>query len=88
MGFSKQEYWSGLPCLPPEDLPDLRVEPVSPVLQAGALSTEPSEKPTYKADRSYFLEYVKLPKAELEDCDCSLLDFFTGISKECTLTLV
>ena len=22
MGFSRQEYWSGLPCLPPEDLPD------------------------------------------------------------------
>ena len=29
MGFSKQEYWSGLPCLPPGDLPDLRIEPAS-----------------------------------------------------------
>ena len=29
MGFSRQEYWSGLPCPPPEDLPDLGIEPVS-----------------------------------------------------------
>ena len=28
-GFSKQEYWSGLPCLPPGDLPDPGIEPVS-----------------------------------------------------------
>ena len=29
MGFSSQEYWSGLPCPPPGDLPDLGIEPVS-----------------------------------------------------------
>ena len=29
MGFSRQEYWSGLPYPPPEDLPDSGVEPVS-----------------------------------------------------------
>ena len=29
MGFSRQEYWSGLPCLPPWDLPDPGIEPVS-----------------------------------------------------------
>ena len=29
MGFSRQEYWSGLPCPPPGDLPNLGVEPVS-----------------------------------------------------------
>ena len=27
MGFSRQEYWSGLSCPPPGDLPDLRMEP-------------------------------------------------------------
>ena len=26
MGFSRQEYWSGLPCPPPRDLPDPRIE--------------------------------------------------------------
>ena len=29
MGFSRQEYWSGLPCLPPVDLPDPGMEPTS-----------------------------------------------------------
>ena len=29
MGFSRQEYWSGLPCPPPEDLPDPEIEPES-----------------------------------------------------------
>ena len=30
MGFSKQEYWNGLPCPPPGDLPDPGIEPASP----------------------------------------------------------
>ena len=30
MGFSRQEYWSGLPCPPPGDLPDPGIETVSP----------------------------------------------------------
>ena len=30
--FSRQEYWSGLPCPPPGDLPDSGIEPVSPAL--------------------------------------------------------
>ena len=34
MGFSGQEYWSGLPCPPPGDLPDPGIEPVSPVALA------------------------------------------------------
>ena len=29
MAFSRQEYWSGLPCFPPRDLPDPGVEPTS-----------------------------------------------------------
>jgi len=29
MGFSKQEYWSGLPCPPPGNLPDPEIKPVS-----------------------------------------------------------
>ena len=32
-GFSKQEHWSGLSCLPPGDLPNPGIEPRSPVLQ-------------------------------------------------------
>ena len=32
MEFSKQEYWSGLPLLSPEDLPDPGIKPTSPAL--------------------------------------------------------
>ena len=41
MGFSRQEYWSGLPFPSPEDLPDLGIESRSPTLQADALTSEP-----------------------------------------------
>ena len=37
MGFSRQEYWSGLPFPSPGDLLDPGVEPGSPALQAGSL---------------------------------------------------
>ena len=33
MGFPRWEYWSGLPCPPPGDLPDPGIEPLSPALQ-------------------------------------------------------
>ena len=42
MGFSRQESWSGLPCPPPGDLPDLELEPgslASPVLAGGFFTT-------------------------------------------------
>ena len=41
MEFSSQEYWSGLPCLSPGDLPDPEIETVSPTLQADSLLSEP-----------------------------------------------
>ena len=44
MGFSKQEYWSGLLFPSLGDLPDLRIEPWSPVLQAASLPSEPPGK--------------------------------------------
>ena len=37
MGFPRQEYWSGLPCPPPEDLPDPGIKTASPVLQVDSL---------------------------------------------------
>ena len=43
MKFSKQEYWSGLPCPPPGNLPHRGIEPGSPVLQADSLPSEPPE---------------------------------------------
>ena len=40
-GFSKQEYWSGLPFPSPGDLPNPGIEPRSPALQEDALTSEP-----------------------------------------------
>ena len=40
MGFSREEYWSGLPCPHPGDLPDPEIELRSPALQADTLSSE------------------------------------------------
>ena len=40
MGFSQQEYWSGLPFPSPEDLADPGIEPMSPALQADSLPSE------------------------------------------------
>ena len=44
MGFSRQEYWSGLPCPPPGDLPNPGIEPTSPALQGDSLPSEPPRK--------------------------------------------
>ena len=41
MGFSKQEYWSGLPFPSPGDLPDSGIELGPPAFQADALASEP-----------------------------------------------
>ena len=45
MGFSRQEYWSGLPCPPPGDLPDSGIEPASPALASRFFTAEPPGKP-------------------------------------------
>ena len=46
MGFSRQEYWSGLPFPSPGDLPDPGIEPGSPALQEDALTSEPPMEPS------------------------------------------
>jgi len=48
MGFSRQEYWSGLAFCPPGDLPDLEIKPMSlasPALAGGFFTTMPPGKP-------------------------------------------
>ena len=46
MGFSRQEYWSGLPCPPPGDLPNPGIKPRSPAFQVDFfLLFEPPGKP-------------------------------------------
>ena len=71
MGFSKQEYWSGLPLPSPGDLPDPNIEPVSPALAGGFFTIEPPGKP--------FIFLVTLKVSVAQSCptvcdpmDCSL----------------
>ena len=51
MGFSRQAYWSELPCPPPEDLPTPGIKPESLLCllhwQAGSLPLAPPGKPLY-----------------------------------------
>ena len=58
MGFSRQEYWSGLPFFSPGDLPDPEIEPRSPTLQADVLPSEPpwnaNNNVTYVVDGCIF----------------------------------
>ena len=55
VGFSWQEYWSGLPCPPPGDLPNPGIKPVflvSPELQVDSLPLVPPRKPGLQSMRS------------------------------------
>ena len=45
MEFSRQEYWSELPCPPPRDLPNPDIKPKFPALQGDSLLSEPLRKP-------------------------------------------
>ena len=45
MGFPRQDYWSGLPCPSPGDLPDPGIEPASPALADGFSTTETPGRP-------------------------------------------
>jgi len=50
MGLFRQEYWSGLPCSPPGDLPDPGIESVSSALAGGFFTTNvPWEAPVLEA---------------------------------------
>ena len=53
MGFSRQEYWSGLPFSSPGDLPDPGIEPRSPALQADTLPSESPGKVNGEANICY-----------------------------------
>ena len=58
LGFSRQEYWSGLPCPPPRDHPDSGIKPMSIIsfpLAGRSLPPVPPEKPII----IYILYFIK-----------------------------
>ena len=56
MGLSRQEYQSGLSCLPPADLPKPGIKPRSPALQADSLPFQPPGKPYFCANFHFCLK--------------------------------
>ena len=68
MGFSRQEYWSGLPCPPPRDLPNPGIKPRSPTWQADSLQLCPTLFKTmdYRVHailQARILEWVAIPSS-------------------------
>ena len=57
MGIPQGRIWNGLPCPPPEDLPNPEIKPRSPPLQQNSLPAEPPGKPS-EAPRIYFCDNV------------------------------
>ena len=49
-GFSRQEYWSGILCCPPGDLPNSGIKSRSPTLPADSLPSEPPLPPPRRSD--------------------------------------
>ena len=62
MGFSRPEYWSGLPCPPPEDLPNPGIELRSPALQVDSLTSEPPRKPKEPSKPSFQTREDQVPR--------------------------
>ena len=56
-GFSRQEYWNGLPCPPPGDLPNPGIEPRSLTFAGGFLPSEPLGKPDTNIRRTKMLSW-------------------------------
>ena len=67
MGFSRQEYWNGLPFPSPEALPNPGIEPRSPALQADSLLSK-------LLGRCYLLEWIRLKKKKSAGKDMGKLE--------------
>ena len=72
MGFSRQEHWSGLPCLSPGDLPDPGIE-LESCLAGRFFTTEPPRKPNHYIHRHTCMHECSVtqlysPLCELMDC--------------------
>ena len=68
MGFSRQEYWSRYAFPSPKDLPNPRIEPRSPVLQADSLLYEPPGKPMVGSTTHKVLKFLKLLRLHFLSC--------------------
>ena len=98
VGFSRQEYWSGLPFPSPGDLPDPGIEPRSPALQGDALTSEPPGKPCTLV---YELDFIVISKVviiifcfpnqanipKIFTCEYSYFNIFVLYNTNCELQI-
>ena len=84
MGFSRQEYWSGLPFSSPGDLLDPEIEPGSPALQADSLLTKLWWKKLYYSENPLFLKFrfmiLPVSQPEMNVCLIFFHCFFPHLS--------
>ena len=73
VGFSRQEYWIGLPFPSPADLPDPGIKLGSPTLQANSLPIDPPGKLVICKDHAILHRGNKFPQTGREQCDCSVI---------------
>ena len=78
MGFSRQEYWSGLPCPLSRNLPNPGIEPRSPTLQADSLPSKPPGKPMNNGVGSLSFHQGIFSTQESNQVSCIADGFFTS----------
>ena len=78
-GFSRQEYWSGLPCPPPWHLPNPGIKPRSPALWADSLLSEPPRKLLINNSNFPSGTVVKNPTANA--ADARKVDSISGLGR-------
>ena len=81
MEFSRQEHWTGFPCLPSGNFPNQGIKSRSPTLQVGSLPSEPPEKPKNTGVGSLsFIEGTKFycPFTFLDICQRTILMLHVG----------
>ena len=83
VGFSRQEYWSGLLFPSPGDLPNSGIEPGSPTLQADALPSEPPGILLCNFPFVYYLCLVVISKLILASKKMNQEVFYSISEKDC-----
>ena len=79
--FSRQEYWSRLPFLPPRDLPDPGIKPSSPILPSGFFATAPPSDTSVQFSHSVVSDSANPCQASLSfTLSRSLLKFVSIVS--------
>ena len=61
MGFSRQKYWTGLPCPPPGDLLTPWIEPMSPALQVDSLLLSHGGSPSVSSTKLTLIPHILTP---------------------------